>query len=245
MLLLYHCSNSYASQKVRLYLAENSISWESYHIDLLKQEHLTEAYIKINPRGLVPALADNGKIILNSTDIMRYLEEHYVKRSSFSKEPKQEIYDFCKRDEGLHDPHIRTLSYHYLWMNQNKTPEEISRILELAKKHPDNARGAFLARAIQRQLTAAEIALAKTEVVVAIKEMEERLQNSKSGFLFADQYTMADAAGTARLFRLQLLGFEKTMSQYPLICAYYDKMQQRPSFVTADMASVNTPQSEH
>lgn len=229
MLILYHGSNSYASQKVRLYLAEHSIPWESHHIDLLKQEHLTEAYIKINPRGLVPALVDNGKIILNSTDIMSYLEEHYVKSASLSKELQQQIYNFCKRDEGLHDPHIRTLSYHYRWMNKNQTPMEINRVLELAKKHPDKARGIFLARAIQRQLTTEEIALAKTEIMAALKEMEQRLQNSQSGFLFAEQCTMADAAGTARLFRLQLLGFETEMRQYPLTFAYYERMQQRPS----------------
>ena len=80
------------------------------------------------------------------------------------------------------------------------------------------------------QLTEKEIVLAKTEIIGALKEMEQRLQNPKSEFLFADQYTMADSVGATRLFRLQLLGFEKEMRQYPLTFAYYGRMQQRPSF---------------
>src|SRR3990167_9835483 len=153
MLTLYHCHNSYASQKVRLYLAERSIPWESHHIDLLKQEHITKEYVKINPRGLVPALDDDGKIILNSTDIMQYIEDHYVKDILIGADLSRQIYEFGKKDEDLHDPHIRTLSYHYLWMNREASPEEVDRVLTLAKKHPDRARGEFLARAIQRQIT--------------------------------------------------------------------------------------------
>lgn len=77
ILTLYHDNASYNSQKVRLYLFENNIPWNGVHFDLLKQEHLTEDYLKINPNGLVPALVDDGVIILNSTDIIKHLEKNY------------------------------------------------------------------------------------------------------------------------------------------------------------------------
>jgi len=181
-LILYHAYNSYASQKVRLHLAENNIGWNSHPIDLLKQEHINDEYIKINPRGLVPALVDNGKIILNSTDIMQYIDDNYT-NEVIEKTLAKEIYDFCKLDEKLHDPHIRTLSYHYLWMKEEKSLEEVNKVLALAKKHPDKARGNFLAKAILRQITEEEITLARKEIIMALEQMEKKLQNSKADFL--------------------------------------------------------------
>jgi glutathione S-transferase len=233
MLVLYHDYNSYASQKVRLYLAEKNICYESQHLDLLKQEHLTAAYQKINPRGLVPALNDAGKIVVNSTDIMKYIEDKYVSDSSCDIELAQQLYDFCKQDEGLHDPHIRVLSYHYLWMDSEKSPDEINRILILAQQHPDKARGAFLSRAVQRQITAEEISHAKQAVITALDDMEQRLRCTPSGFLFGDAYTMADSVATARLFRLHRLNFAELIQQYPLTSSYYEAMKKRDSFLAA------------
>ena len=229
MLKLYHCHNSYASQKVRLYLEEMNIPWESQHIDLLTQEHLTDEYIKINPRGLVPTLDDNGNIILNSTDIMQHLNDHYVNDSTFDTTLSQEIYEFCKQDESLHDPHIRTLSYHHLWMTGEQNPEEVERVLLISQRHPDKARGEFLARAIQRQITEDELARANKQIVTALDDMEKRLQ-SQSSFLFGDSYTMADAVGTVRLARLKKLKLDELLQRYPMTLAYYDKMALRSNF---------------
>ncbi|PIQ44183.1 MAG: hypothetical protein COV52_03240 [Gammaproteobacteria bacterium CG11_big_fil_rev_8_21_14_0_20_46_22] len=238
MLILYHCNNSYASQKVRLYFAEKSVLWKEHHIDLLKQEHLTEEYQRINPRALVPALDDNGKIIVGSTNIMKYVSDHYLKEMiTLDSTLIGRIYSFCKRDEELHDPHIRTLSYHYLWMDHKKSAEEEQRVLMLARKHPDKARGDFLARAIQRQLTEVEIDLSNKMIIAALDEMEALLAEARSGFLFGEQYTMADAAGTARLFRLELLGFQSDIEKRALVLAYYKTMRDRVSFSKANMTA--------
>ena len=57
--ILYHCDESYASQKVRVYFLEKGIEWQSHHIDVLNQEHIIDSsYRLIHPRGLVPALKD-------------------------------------------------------------------------------------------------------------------------------------------------------------------------------------------
>ncbi|MCP4474211.1 MAG: glutathione S-transferase family protein [Gammaproteobacteria bacterium] len=122
MLTLYHSMRSYASQKVRLYLAEKSIPWKSQHIDLLKQEHLTPTYIAINPRALVPTLIAGDKTIFNSSDIMQYIEDHFPSTATIDADLSKRIYNFCKDDEKLHDPHIRTLSYHYLWLRMCSDP---------------------------------------------------------------------------------------------------------------------------
>ncbi|MCP4474455.1 MAG: glutathione S-transferase family protein [Gammaproteobacteria bacterium] len=103
----------------------------------------------------------------------------------------------------------------------------------MAKIHPDKERGKFLARAVQRQITEAELQRANNAIIAAIDDMERRLQDASIAFLFANHYTMADSVATARLFRLQRLNFP--LGDYPLTCAYYEKIQQRPSFNTANL----------
>ena len=42
---------------------------------LPKGEHKTEAYLKVNPRGKVPALSVDGKVITENTAILTYLAD--------------------------------------------------------------------------------------------------------------------------------------------------------------------------
>ena len=74
MLRLYHGSNSVCSVKVRIVLAEKGLAWEGRHIDLPKGEHLAEAYLRINPRAVVPVLDHDGVLIRESTVICEYLD---------------------------------------------------------------------------------------------------------------------------------------------------------------------------
>ena len=46
-------------------------------MDLLKGEHRTEEFLRINPNGKVPVLISEGAIIYDSTIINEYLEEKH------------------------------------------------------------------------------------------------------------------------------------------------------------------------
>jgi|GEM_PF-4182307 len=234
MITLYHDRKSYASQKVQVYLAEKGVKWISHPFDLLKQEHiLDQTYRSINPRGLVPALKDGEIIICNSTDIMEYISKKYLPKTDvfFNPSISAVVHDFCKKDELLHDPHIRTLSYHNLWMAKVRTDEENNRLLELAAKHPDKARGAFLAKAVKGEFTVGEIKLANTAITNALVDMEQKLA-SLSDFIFGKEYTMADTVCTVRLFRFRRLNIKTELlkDKYPYTADYYERLKQRSSF---------------
>lgn len=233
MITLYNDYRSYASQKVRVFLSEKGIQWKNYYFDLLKQEHLLdETYKYINPRGLVPALKDGELIICNSTEIMEYISTQYLPKSEDSLSLSAAIHEFCKQDELLHDPHIRILSYYHLWMANVRSKEENNRLLDLAAKHPDRARGEFLARAVLGKFTPEEIQLANTAIINALSDMEKKLANSHSGFIFGKEYTMADAVCTVRLFRFGRLNvkIELLKDQYPHTADFYERAKQRNSF---------------
>jgi len=74
---LYSYWQSSASFRVRIALNLKGIKVETVPINLLKAEQRTEAYRKIHPQGLVPALADGEHVLTQSLAIIEYLEEKY------------------------------------------------------------------------------------------------------------------------------------------------------------------------
>ena len=235
MFTLYHDYKSYASQKVRVYLYEKDIKYESIHIDLLSQQHITNKdYRLINPRGLVPSLKDGDTVVFNSTDIMEYVSNNYLPKTDifFNTSLNKVIHEFCKNDELLHDPHIRILSYSNLWMASSRSDQENNRLLKLAINHPDKDRGKFLEKAVLNKITPEEIELAYIKVYNSLKDMEQKLSISNSDFIFGTEYTMADAVCTVRLFRFGRLDIKIELLEdiYPYTAAFYERVKQRSSF---------------
>jgi len=71
MLTLYKAGNSICTQKVLITLAEKAVTFETVDINLFKNEQYDPAYLKINPKGVVPSLIDDGKVVVNRSPIRR------------------------------------------------------------------------------------------------------------------------------------------------------------------------------
>ncbi|MEC8820748.1 MAG: glutathione S-transferase N-terminal domain-containing protein, partial [Pseudomonadota bacterium] len=73
---LYSYWRSSAAYRVRIALHFKEIAFQYVPINLLRQEHNSDAYRKINPYGLVPALqTDDGQVLCQSGAIISYLEQ--------------------------------------------------------------------------------------------------------------------------------------------------------------------------
>ena len=75
MLKVYSYFNSICTQKVFITLAEKSLPYTTSHVDLFKNEQFSPAYLKINPKGVVPELDHDGRVVTESTLICEYLDE--------------------------------------------------------------------------------------------------------------------------------------------------------------------------
>jgi glutathione S-transferase len=71
MLKLSTAKNSICTQKALMTLDEKGLQFETHNIDLFKNEQFEEWYLKINPKGVVPALDHDGRIITESTHYLR------------------------------------------------------------------------------------------------------------------------------------------------------------------------------
>ncbi len=74
--------------RFRITAEEKNLDWNSRIINLEKQENLEDWYLKINRKGLVPAIIDDGVIVTESDDIMLYLEEKYTKPRLLPEDPQ-------------------------------------------------------------------------------------------------------------------------------------------------------------
>jgi glutathione S-transferase len=73
---LYEATSSLNSRRVRIFLAEKGISIPRVPVDLGAKEQFSEAYVRINPRRVVPTLVlEDGTAIGEVPAILRYLEE--------------------------------------------------------------------------------------------------------------------------------------------------------------------------
>ena len=75
MLELYHHGTSVCAAKPRILLGEKGLEWTSHYVDIITGEQFTPEYLKLNPKGVVPTLVHDGKVIKESTLIGEYLDE--------------------------------------------------------------------------------------------------------------------------------------------------------------------------
>lgn len=89
MLVLYDNPVSSNALKVRFLLAELGLEYERREVPLTRPR--PDWYLALNPRGLVPALADGGYVLTESHAILRYLA---------TREDRTDLYPGDARERG-------------------------------------------------------------------------------------------------------------------------------------------------
>ncbi|WP_417519209.1 glutathione S-transferase family protein [Minwuia sp.] len=78
-------------RRVRIYMAEKGIEIPMHQMDMMKNEHHTPDYLKINPFAKMPALElDDGTILTESVAICRYLEALHPEPPMFGRTALEE-----------------------------------------------------------------------------------------------------------------------------------------------------------
>ncbi len=77
MIKLYDTLTCPYGQKVRIVLAEKSLTYDLVQVDLAAGEHRKPDFLRLNPFGRVPVLVDDEVTVYDSTIINEYLEDEY------------------------------------------------------------------------------------------------------------------------------------------------------------------------
>jgi glutathione S-transferase len=74
-MLLHYAPGSAHSAAVRIALAEKGLEPELHKLDMVGYEQHSQAYLAINPHGMVPLLEDGGRKVFESGLSLEYLED--------------------------------------------------------------------------------------------------------------------------------------------------------------------------
>lgn len=77
-ILLHGYWRSSAAYRVRIALALKGISYRQQPLDLLAGEQHSDAYVKIAPHHLVPALEYDGKVLIESPAILEWIDAKWL-----------------------------------------------------------------------------------------------------------------------------------------------------------------------
>jgi glutathione S-transferase len=234
MLTLYKFGNSICTQKVMIALAEKGAVYETIHVDLFKNEQYSPAYLRINPKGVVPSLVDGGRVVIESTLICEYLDETIPAPPLSPGDPhaRARMRLWSKAvDEGLFEA-TRELSFSAMFRERMRAMTEEQRQGRFRNVGDAVKRARFMsvyADGVESPYVYEGIAAFEK----AFANMEEDLADARP-WLLGDALTLADIAlmpFVARLDYLTLLDVWTT--DRPHVQAWWQRAQARPSFRSA------------
>lgn len=233
---LFHYNGSSCSQKVRILLNLKRIPWTSHHVNLAKSEHVTAWYMGINPRGLVPALVHDGKVIIESNDILEYLEVSFPEPVLIPADRREEMRRLLREEDELHLD-IRALSMRFVVPSfLVKKPESSIRKYEAlgsgkvnGEDDPNRVRETEFWRDMIRNngISDERACMAFERFRRALEQYENRLEGQH--FLLGDSLTLLDIAWYIYVKRLNEATYP-LHRLHPRLGMWFDTLDARDDF---------------
>lgn len=211
-------------------LHEKRLDWNGHYLDILRGDQFDPDYLKLNPKGVVPTLLDDGTVIRESTVICEYLDEVFPEPALRPKDPagRAEMRLWTKTvDEDVHPAcAVVTFVTSHRHTVLDGGPENAEKFIE---KAPD-ARQKDLRRAwLYQGFDAPGVAGAIATFDKRLQRMEDAL--AERTWLAGDDFTLADVGLIPYVNRLDMLSVgEIWASARPRVADWFDRVKARPSF---------------
>lgn len=234
MMELYHFGMSTCSQKVRLVFVEKELEFVSRVINLATGEQHDPEYVKLNPMHVVPTLLHNGQVFVESSLIIRYLDD-------LPKTKAMQPADAAGRyrvswwlnyiDREIH-PQAPSLTFaigpREAILRQPREVVEAG-IIGIQDPVEREARRSVLEHGIESP----EFVAAVKEFLNMVNLMEAQLAETR--WLSGDQFGLADATVVPYVLRLDQLGMTPVVAAAtrPRVSDWFARVKARPSYKTA------------
>lgn len=205
MLKLYRVDMSTNVDRVALALAHKRLEVESIVMPFDDRTLVR----KVSGQDLVPVLVDDGKVVIDSMEIVRHLETRFPER------PPLYPTDPAKRAECL---------LFIDWFNKvwKRPPNDME--AEMGKKEPDRSRIARLGEAMAGSLDLFEALLAGRTHLLG----EEFSAADVCAFPFLRYAAIPPEPGDPHLFHRILTDYQKPGTTHPRVCAWIARVNERP-----------------
>jgi glutathione S-transferase len=233
VLTLYHNDMSVCAQKVRLALAEKGLAYEARHLNLRAGDQNEPAYLKLNPKGVVPTLVHDGTVVTESIVINEYLDDAFpappLKPADAAGRARMRWWT-KHIDDGIFAATgtvSMSIAFHHQY--RPEVVEELTRLrgpayrqrFENLRKGVDNP--AF-PDAIKR-------------LYKMVGDMNAALETGP--WLVGQGFTLADIAHAPYVTRLDHLKFFGMVDRHPRVADWYERLRGRATYQSALAAQFN------
>ena len=242
-----HFAGSSCSQKLRIFLNLKGIPWHSHPIDLPGNENMQPWFLGINPRGLVPVLADDGAVHIESNDIIQYLERKFPTPKLIPAGHENEVAALLKHEDDLHLD-LRTLSFRFVFAPPG--PPKPAAALESYKANgagtvqglkdrEKDVQIEFWQRAAKEGFPDERARASAQKFRAEFDALDKTL--AKQPYLMSGDLSVLDIAWFIYAHRLSLAGYPFARL-HPHLHAWAEKLRARPEFAKEIGALRHSPE---
>jgi glutathione S-transferase len=224
---LWHAGNSNCSQRVRLVLEEKAVAWEGHLVDLFNFEHASPDYKALHPQGLVPALIHDGLTIIDSNDIIAYIDTIFPGDGSL--QPSNESAELTRLLAMASDAQrsLRILSHEFMFSDVRRYGRD--RLEYFGANHPNSEFAQFLWKFSVEGFSPAELLECHAIISTAAEALDLHL--ARHLWLAGDAISLADFCWVPNVHRLELFDFP--LDRHAHLLRWLDGMKARPSYGVA------------
>lgn len=250
---LFHYDGAPCAQRVRFALHEKGLirgrevkfdaqdpkacagedgAWVSRQVSLVKKEHMTETYAKIQPNLVVPALVHDGELHVESMDIVAYLDDAFGGTPLVPKHDPElmaKAQALTELGKALHRS-IRFVTFRWglrgLARLSNKEEKQLK---DLLKNAEDGEQLISFYEGYDNESIPDSVYVEHLEKLnAAFKDHEQQLQDGRL-FLTGNDLTMADIIWAMKTLRLTECDYPFD-ELFPAYSAWFQRIAERPSF---------------
>ena len=197
-----HCGVGPNSYRVRIFMAEKGIDLPQVEVDLMKGEHKSPEFLKLNSLGQIPVVVlDDGTVITESIAICRYLDALHPEPPLFGATPKE---------RGLVEMWNRRVELQIMGTIGDYTFHTNEFFKDRVPQHP---------------------AFGEAQKLNVPKKWEWLDHEMADGrpFIAGDEFSVADITGAVAAWLGGVFGIEMP-AELPYVRPWLERMQARPSW---------------
>ncbi|WMT76446.1 glutathione S-transferase family protein [Bradyrhizobium sp. Ash2021] len=218
-----------------MFLNYKGIQYVPHHINISENANISEYFLGINPRGLVPVLVHDGSVHIESNDILVYLEDLFPEPALIPTAARDEISRLLRHENDLHLD-LRTISFRFLIapVRPPKSSDDLDRYGRLGTGTVGGVPDKRLDVEIEFWRDVAETGIsngaaqsAALKFQEAFTELDRRL--SGQPYFMGKTLSVLDIAWLVYVNRLDLAGYPLA-ALHPRLAAWASRLSQHPAF---------------
>lgn len=228
---LYHYKASNCSQRCRLVLGLKGANWTSHHVDLARNEHHEPDYVEINPNAVVPTLVHNGVVVLESNDIIEYIDRRFDRIPLRPKraEDQAAVQDLLAASAGIQGA-LKAVSHEYLFPGRRVTADQQA-AAAAARGHDSDLVQFWRDFGENGPNWHKRLSAARGEIEARLNALESRLRQGGVTWLSGPRYGLADVSWVVNFYRLTQCGYD--MDTTPAVVSWGARAVAQPEFQSA------------